>query len=75
MKPTIGRIVIYQVSENDPPEIRNNHAKFLPAIVVASWSDTCANLKILTDGPVDGWKTSVVHGYAPGQWQWPTREE
>ena len=74
MKPTVGRIVIYHVGENDPSELRNNHAKDLPAIVVASWRDDCANLKIFTDGPTDAWKTSVAEGEGPYCWSWPKRE-
>ncbi len=75
MKLTIGRIVIYHVGENDPPELRSNGATELPAIVVTVFSDTYANLKIFTDGPTDVWKTSVSEGAARYCWSWPKREE
>jgi hypothetical protein len=72
MKTTIGRIVHYNVDlVNDPDEIRNNVAIVLPAVIVCVFTDDCVNLKILTDGPVDVWKTSVVRGNFAGQWDWP----
>jgi hypothetical protein len=83
-KPTVGRIVNYFVSENDTDAIKYNFSAqdiqegkaVLPAIIVRVWSDTCVNLKVLTDGPVDAWKTSVSKNekvnYA-GSWNWPAR--
>ena len=70
-KPSVGRVVHYQVAGHDSDDIRYNYAKILPAIIVRVWSDTCVNLKVFTDGPNDGWKTSVVLGNEPGQWSWP----
>lgn len=75
MQPTIGRIVSFKISQE---EIR-------PAIIVRVWSDTCVQLQIFIDGTNDrnkgfnieeqlrgiAWRTSVVQGDDPGQWQWP----
>ncbi len=69
--PSVGRVVHYHVGEFDSEELRHNHAEDLPAVIVRVWTDTCVNLKVLTDGPIDVWKTSIVLGDAPGQWSWP----
>lgn len=73
-KLTVGRIVHYQVASVDDANIKHNHVELLPAVVVRVWSETTVNLKVLTDGPVDVWKTSIVQGDEPGQWNWPARE-
>lgn len=71
-KLTVGRIVHYHVGDNDPDELKYNHAETLPAIVVTVFSDDCANLKVLPDGPAAAiWRTSVVQGGGRGQWSWP----
>lgn len=59
MKPTVGRIVMYVLSENDQltHECGTN---VLPAMIVKVWSDTCVNLKVFNNGPNDFWRTSVV---------------
>lgn len=68
--PYVGQIVLYKVDpEFDPPELLHNQVEVLPAIVVRPWSGDCVNLKIFTDGEVDVWKTSVLFGDEPGQWQ------
>lgn len=78
MKPTVGRIVDYHVSENDSAELKSNSAKKLPAIVSAAWGGETVNLRILADGPHVGWKTSVMMCDAadpqPGYWSWPVKE-
>jgi hypothetical protein len=68
-KPEVGDVVIYKVQEKDDPEINYNYATELPAVVVRVWGDTCVNLKVLTDGPADAWKTSVLRGDDEGEWQ------
>ena len=74
MKPTIGRIVIYHVPVSEiTSEI--NFAKDLPAVIVRVWSDELVNLKVITDGPEDLWKTSVPIGEKGGSWSWPVKEE
>ena len=64
MPATIGRIVIYKVDS----------VTELPAVMVAVFGPTCANLRVLTDGPDSpAWKTSVLEGTEPGTWHWPAR--
>ena len=66
MKPSIGRIVIYNTTEQDQQAMRDqkiNVQKQLPAMIVAVWSDDCINVKVFMDGGVpDVWKTSI-HEY------------
>ena len=63
MKPTIGRVVIYNTTQEDrdfmskQPDC-NVHDK-LPAIIVAVWSETYVNLKVICDGKLDLWKYST----------------
>lgn len=83
MKPSIGRIVIYRLTEGDKTtlEVRgasnpNNGADEAPAMVVRVWSDTCVNLKVLVDGEDTLWVTSATLADAPEQerrWRWPDR--
>lgn len=42
-----------------------------PAVVVATWSTTLANLQVLLDGNDTFWATSRGQGDDHGQWQWP----
>jgi hypothetical protein len=70
MSPTIGRIVIYNFSPEEARAVNNSSAK-AAAVITAVWSDTCVNLKVLTDGPSDIWKTSRVLGDGPDSWAWP----
>lgn len=77
IKPSIGRIVRFVPSESDD-ESRNNGAKLLPAVIVRTWEDTSyendeLNLKVLTDGAVDTWRTSVPYSaeMKPYSWHWP----
>jgi hypothetical protein len=64
----VGDIVLYTVAESDEPNTRHNGAVILPAVVTAVWGPSCANLKIMTDGPVNTWKTSALRGSGPGNW-------
>ena len=66
--PRIGQMVLYKARPDDDSNLRHNYADTLPAVVVLVWSATAVNLKVLTDGPVDVWKTSVLRGSEPGQW-------
>lgn len=79
MKPTIGRIVIYKTTEEDRKTFQalrgnGNNVNELPAIIVNVWSDTCVNLKVIGDAPIDLWKTSMNQGDGEGNWNWPVRE-
>jgi hypothetical protein len=79
-KPKIGRIVIYKTTEQDKKNFRDGfeHANVvdeLPAVIVNVWSDTCVNVKVLTDGRTqDLWKTSINQGDQAGNWNWPVIE-
>lgn len=75
MKPTIGRIVIFNVPEYIMNGINGNKSSQLPAIIVAVWSETTVNLKIITDGQNDIWATSVSQGDGVNQWNWPVIEK
>lgn len=85
MKPTIGRIVHYTLTETDAklidegvPGKRNPVAKgqVYPAMVVAVFGNGAnANLKVFLDGGpgAEYWATSRPEGDAPGTWCWPPR--
>jgi hypothetical protein len=75
MKPTLGRIVIFNVPDYIKNGINGNKQDKLPAIIVAVWSETTVNLKIITDGQNDIWVTSVSQGDNVNQWNWPVKEE
>lgn len=79
VKPTIGRIVIYKTTEDDRVKMRSVSQQFgcnvqdeLPAIITAVWSDDCVNLKVMADGNLELWVTSVLKGDQPLNWNWPT---
>jgi hypothetical protein len=61
MKPSIGRIVIFQ----------NKQKLQLPAIVVAVETDGSVELHVFGMNPA---KAKSTEGIEPGQWQWPVRE-
>lgn len=85
MSPTIGRTVLYRLSED---VVR-------PAVVVAINGGTSVNLQVFFDGSNDrpeivpenrgvtptvaereaglGWRTSAVEGIDVGEWSWPPR--
>lgn len=81
MKPTIGRIVHYQLGTG------RSKGEYRPALIVRVWNDSCVNLQVFLDGsndrenelsvgvdsPLTAWKTSSVQGDGPGQWKWPDR--
>lgn len=81
MKPTIGRIVIYKLSEQDKEQLKalgsqnpNNGADEAPAMIVRTWgSDNCVNLRVIIDGNETLWRTSALLGDQPSQWRWPER--
>ena len=84
MKPTIGRIVIYNVTDAQKKAMEDSYKNTgkpcniqskLPAIIVAVWSDICVNLKVITDGQDDLWVTSSSQGDGPYNWNWPVKEE
>ena len=78
MKPTIGRTVIYNTTEEQKTKMRVDYANVadkLPATIVAVWGTESVNLKVNLDGPGDMWLTSITRGDEPGQWNWPVIEE
>lgn len=74
MKPTIGRIVIFNVNENQREKL-NNYQPTAPAIITAVWGDECVNLKVLLDGESTIWVTSATLGTGENQWNWPVIEK
>jgi len=74
MKPTIGRIVIFNVNENQREKL-NNYQPAAPAIITAVWGDECVNLKVLLDGESTIWVTSTTLGTGENQWNWPVIEK
>jgi len=83
MKPTIGRVVIYNTTDADKAKMEAaskinggcNKQDKLPAIIVAVWGETCVNLKVITDGNLELWVTSALQGDAPMNWNWPVIEQ
>lgn len=75
MLPTIGRIVIYTMPDHLKNSVNGNKQDKLPAMIVAVWSTTTVNLKVITDGQNDLWVTSASEGQQPGQWHWPVIEK
>lgn len=79
MRPTIGRVVVYKLTDYDKEQLKahsdnpNNGADEAPAIVVRVWGDACVNLRVLLDGDQTLWVTSALLGDGPRQWQWPAR--
>lgn len=77
MKVTIGRIVIYNTTEEDRKEMQlngDNVQKQLPAIIVGVFdeNEVVANLKVLRDGNgPDFWLTSIHKGDSEGNWNFP----
>lgn len=82
MKPTIGRVVIYNTTEADIAKMKAasiinggcNIQDKLPAIIVAVHSDECVNLIVITGGNLDLRVTSANKGDQPMNWNWPIIE-
>lgn len=78
MIPTIGRVVIYNTTEEDRENMSNNTfcnvQMQVPAIIVAVWGkeeNSLVNLQVICDGEKFMWKTSVSLGENEGNWNWP----
>lgn len=81
--PTMGRIVLYQVTEADAAHINSGEVgrKFnrvrpddvFPAIVVRVFEGEICNLQVFLDGDCSFWATSRPHGDGSGHWVWPPR--
>jgi hypothetical protein len=83
--PTLGRIVLYKLSEDDARHIQQQRShdsttanmsgaghKY-PAVVVSTFGGEAVNLQVLLDGPDSFWATSRHEGDEPGTWAWPPR--
>jgi hypothetical protein len=89
MQPSIGRVVHYQLSEDDAQLITHRrqtvqglHGNFAQAgqiyaaTVVQVWETNpngACNLQVHLDGTDTHWATSRTEGTAPGTWAWPAR--
>lgn len=78
MKPSLGRIVIYNTTEADRQKMKDmpncNVQEKLPAVIVAVWGDTeesAVNINVQLDGEGNLWKTSVHKGENEGNWNFP----
>jgi len=87
VRPTLGRIVLYTLDEQDAQQVQ--HARLasttagantaaagstFPAIVVKAWEDPDElNLQVFLDGPDTLWVTSIPLGTGPRSWAWPPR--
>lgn len=85
MKPTIGRIVHYTLSEGDVANIlarrgdahlgdRVEAGQVYPAMIVRIWGDaptSVVNLQVFLDGRDTEWVTSRAVGMGPGTFAWP----
>lgn len=71
-KPSVGRIVHYHFPDNAQSAANNGQA-IAPAIITAVWSDSCVNLKVLHDEQFNTWKTAVMKGTGPHNWNWPQK--
>jgi len=85
VKPSIGRIVHYKLSEGDVAFIQSKHqdrsscniasiGDVYPALIVRIWgSGENVNLQVFLDGDCSYWATSRAQGDAAGFWHWPER--
>lgn len=84
-QPTIGRTVLYRLSDADTRHIQQqrthngvaaNAARTgdrYPAVVVSTPGGESVNLQVSLDGPDTLWAASRHEGDEPGTWAWPTR--
>jgi len=78
MKPTIGKVVLYNITQTDATAMADmpncNVQEVLPATIVAIWNDSedypLVNLSVTLDGEGTMWKTSISLGEGQGQFQW-----
>lgn len=85
MKPTIGRVVQYTLSESDVALIQSKHqdrsssnavqaGDAYPAMIVRVWgTGEHVNLQVFLDGDCSYWATSRAEGDTAGFWSWPER--
>lgn len=87
MKPTIGRIVHYRLTENDIEKSKfgydncNPHSvgQIVPLLIVVVWEHEFGqnkpgvNGQAFLDGAHSLWITSAGEGDTPGTWHWPEK--
>jgi hypothetical protein len=90
MKPTIGRIVRYTLTDYDATKITQARTKDLntsgnsvsagdvfPLLITRVWGSTpesAVNGPVFLDGNDTLWVTSASVGEGPGHFSWPVRE-
>lgn len=80
MKPSLGRIVLYRMTEVDCQIVAGRGKLNLPrpgdqypAVIVRTFGSTTVNLSVLLDGESTYWATSRAEGDGESQWSWPPR--
>ena len=76
METKIGLTVVYKTTLQDREKMEAaqilkggcNVQDFLPAIITHIWDSDTVNLRVITDGNLDLWITSVPRGSVPGSW-------
>ena len=72
MAPSLGRIVIFQISDSEPPQ---NSSRKHPAIITAVHDKTNVNLMVFFDNGEANPVTSVLHESIQSEdhprWRWP----
>lgn len=88
MKPSLGRIVLYTLTQSDADSINANRGEkfrgnpaawgqLYPMVVIRVHSETCINGHVLLDGNDTYWvgqTTLVEDENYNGHWMWPIRE-
>lgn len=87
VKPTVGRIVLYKLSERDVQAISEDRGlgsatqcnlhrtgNVLPMIIVSVWPGDDVNGQVFLDGNFTLWVKTVSQGDGFGQWQWPNQQ-
>lgn len=83
MQPTLGRIVLYTISDEDAAGIADHRVRknlggapiaegdVFPAIIVRVWPDETVNLRVLLDGHDFFWAIARTETVGAGAWAWP----
>lgn len=71
-KPSVGRIVHYYPSENEP-HLFAEVGEPVAAIITRVWTDECVNLQLFTNSGRTPHLTSRCRGEGDGEWRWPPR--
>lgn len=79
MKPTIGRIVHYHVTQSNVEHcarlgIIYSVGDIAPMLITRLYAEGHVNGQVYFDGPDVLFALGVGEGTKPGQWSWPPRE-